>query len=431
MSQNEKNTHQEDSDERITGEYRVLHNVAQILQTKGDLIEMLQQVMRALTNFEDLKVENKAGIFLADNDAKVLRLFTTYGNFSSEFLEKEKEVPYGNCLCGRVAESGDLLMSEDCFSDPRHERIYDDMTPHGHYIVPLKIGSEMVGILFLYSNTHPTWYQNSQEVLLSIGGLIAGAIQKKQVDLELAAYRDQLESVVESRTTELKATNENLKRSRDQLRKLGNQVQDIREEEKSRIAREVHDQLGQALTALKIDSIQIEKKLPKEFPELKTQATAMTGIIDETIQSVQRIATELRPPILDAFGLCEAIAWQAKEYESRYNLKFDVNCRQDSMEMDKKMQVSLFRVFQEAVSNVVRHAKATKVNVEIGFEEGELIFSIEDDGVGIKEKDVANFESLGLIGIQERILPYNGQAEFLGRPGKGTAVMVRIPLESG
>ncbi|QPJ60748.1 MAG: GAF domain-containing sensor histidine kinase [Candidatus Nitronauta litoralis] len=431
MSSIGNNSPQEDSDERITGEYRVLHNVAQILQTKGDLIEMLQQVMRAITHFEDLKVENKAGIFLADNEAKVLRLFTTFGNFSNEFLEKEKEVPFGNCLCGRVAESGDLLMSENCFTDPRHERAYDDMTPHGHYIVPLKSGNELVGILFLYSNIHPAWYQNSQEVLLSIGGLIAGAIQKKQVDLELAAYRDQLESVVESRTAELKATNENLKRSRDQLRKLGNQVQEIREEEKSRIAREVHDQLGQALTALKIDSIQIGKKLPEELSKLKTRAIAMTGVIDETIQSVQRIATELRPPILDAFGLCEAIAWQAKEYESRYHLKFDVDDLQDSIEMDKKMQVSLFRVFQEAVSNVVRHAKATQVKVRIRLEEGELVFSIEDDGIGIREKDVANFESIGLIGIQERILPYNGRAEFLGTPGKGTVVVVRIPLASG
>ncbi len=429
MSKHAEESRRDSSDERITGEYRVLHNVARILQAKGDLLEMLQQVMRAITDFEDLKVENKAGIFLADNEAKVLRLFTTYGDFSDEFLEKEKEVPYGDCLCGRVAESGDLLMSEDCFTDSRHDRIYDDMTPHGHYIVPLKSGSEMVGILFLYSNTHPAWYQNSQEVLLSIGGLIAGAIQKKQVDLELAAYRDQLESVVESRTTELKATNENLKRSRDQLRKLGNQVQDIREEEKSRIAREVHDQLGQALTALKIDSIQIGKKLPDGCSELKTQTTAMTGVIDETIKSVQRIATELRPPILDAFGLCEAIAWQAKEYEDRYNLKFNVNCLKDTIEIDKKLQVSLFRIFQEAVSNVVRHAHASNVKVGIRVIENRLIFTIEDDGIGIEKKDIENFESIGLIGIQERVLPFNGEAEFLGKPGKGTTVVVRIPIQ--
>ncbi len=427
---------------RVTEEYRVLHRVAQILQAQGDLIGMLQSVMRELTAFQDLKVENKAGIFLANNKIRTLELFTTYGEFSEEFLLKEKEVPFGDCLCGRVAESGELLMSENCFQDPRHERLYDDMTAHGHYIVPLKTGEELVGVLFLYTRTHPTWYQDSREVLYSIGGLIAEAIQKKRVDLELSAYRDQLESLVEARASELKRTNEKLiseieehketqvqlERSRDQFRNLGNQIQAIREEEKSRIAREVHDRLGQALTALKIDTIQIGKKLPPELDGLKAEVDGMTEVIDDTIRSVQHIAMELRPPILDAFGICEAIAWQAGEYEQRYGLQFDVHCLQETADLDKGLETTLFRIFQEAVSNVVRHAGATRVAVDLSVQGGDLVFKIEDDGRGIRQEDIENAGSLGLVGIQERVHPFRGNVEFLGQPGKGTTVAVTIPL---
>lgn len=445
MSTESRNTERPEAPERITEEYRMLHRVAQVLQTEGDLMGMLQSVMKTLTGFEDLRVENKAGIFLANNNRKVLELLTTYGEFSDEFLEKDREIPYGDCLCGRVVESGELLMSENCFQDPRHERLYDDMTPHGHYIVPLKSGTEMVGVLFLYTRTHPAWYQHSREVLYSIGGLIAAAIQKKRIDLELSAYRDQLESLVEARTAELKQTNQKLqseieghkntqdelRRSRDQFRDLGNQIQEIREEEKARIAREVHDRLGQALTALKIDVIQVGKKLESRLPDLKTRIDGMTGVIDDTIESVQQIAMELRPPVLDAFGICEAIAWQAREYESRYPLRFEVQCAELPVALEKGLETALFRVFQEAVANVVRHAAATRVSVRFVVEGERLVFSIEDDGRGIRPEDIDNPASLGLVGIQERVHPFKGTVTFSGKPEQGTTVTVTLPLDAG
>lgn len=210
--------------ERITEEYRILHKVAQILQNPGELIEILKKTMKALTEFEGLQVENKAGVFLADDEEKVLRLLTTYGDFSDEFIEKEQIVPFGECLCGRAAVSGQLLMSESCYSDSRHERLFSDMTPHGHYIVPLKSFEKLVGILFLYTDTHPSWYQHSQEVLLSIGGLIANTIQRKQIDEELEHHRNNLEDIVTART-------QDLIQSKEQYRKLNNQIQMIREEE--------------------------------------------------------------------------------------------------------------------------------------------------------------------------------------------------------
>ena len=407
---------------RVTEEYRVLHNVAKVLQSLGELIEVLQKTMKALTDFEGLQVENKAGIFLADNEGKMLRLLTTYGNFSQEFLEKEKTVPFGDCLCGRAASSGQMLVSESCFTDSRHERTFSDMKPHGHYIVPLKSFNHLVGVLFLYTDINPSWYQHGQEVLLSIGGLIANTIERKQIDEELEEHRNRLEAVVSSRT-------QDLIQAKEQYRNLSNQIQQVREEEKSRIAREVHDQLGQELTALKIDAIQLGKKLAAGQTDLKSKIESMTQTIDETIKSVQHIATELRPPILDAFGICEAISWQANEFQKRHGLKFDLKLSQSQVEIDKSLQTSLFRVFQEAVINILRHANASQVKVNMSYEKRNLIFIIEDNGIGIKKRDLESPESLGLIGIKERVYPWDGQVNFEGPPRKGTIVTVTIPLK--
>ncbi|MGV7221711.1 MAG: ATP-binding protein [Nitrospinales bacterium] len=403
-----------DSDNNITEEYRILHKVAQILQASGDLQTMLVDAMQVITNFKELKVENKAGIFLVNEEKNVLNLFTTVGEFTDEFLEREKEVPFGDCLCGRVAVSGELMKSESCFSDSRHERTFEGMTAHGHYIVPLKTDDQLIGVMFLYTNINPVWYKLSQEVLLSIGGLIADAIQKKMVEKELADYRHRLESLVDSRTKELS--------------RLSHRIQNIREEEKSRISREVHDELGQSLTALKIDLFQLEKKLPSGSADLQERTKIMVGLVDDTIKSVQKIAMELRPPVLDAFGLCEAIAWQAGEYEKRFGLKFDLNCLRGGIDLEKDLMTVLFRIFQESVTNVVRHAEASLVAVSITHINDQLIMLITDDGKGIQEEEIKDPSSLGLIGIRERLRFWNGQVEFSGVPEKGTKVEITIPL---
>lgn len=425
------------SSDPITEEYRILHKVAQILQSSGDLKEMLRDAMRAITGFHELKVENKAGIFLVDEEKKVLRLFTTFGDFSEEFLEKEKEVPFGNCLCGRVAVSGELLMSESCFSDSRHERTFSDMKAHGHYIVPLTTSSKLVGVLFLYTNTSPVWYKHSQEVLLSIGGLIADALRKKQIDQELEAHRVRLESLVDERTEELTQANQNLtdeveshKRTHEELRRLSHQIQEIREEEKCRISREVHDELGQSLTALKMDLLRLEKIFPDATEEFENQTESMVNLVDATIQSVQRIAMELRPPILDAFGLCEAIAWQAGEYDKRFGIHFDLNCLQNHVDLVDDLKTTLFRIFQEAVTNVVRHAEAQRVQVSMNCTSGQLVLEIQDDGKGIRADKINHSHSLGLIGIRERVRYWNGQVHIQGAPLKGTHLTITIPLPS-
>jgi len=426
-----------DSENNITEEYRILHKVAQIVQSSGELKDILQNALRAITGFEELKVENKAGIFLVDEKEKVLRLFTTFGKFSKEFLENEKAVPFGNCLCGRVAESGQILMSESCFSDSRHERQYDDMTAHGHYIIPLKISEKLMGVMFLYTNTNPEWYQHSQEVLLSIGGLIANAIEKKKVDDELEKYRNQLIGLVKQRTNELTNANARLlgeveghEITQEELRQLSIRTEKIREEEKHEISRKVHDELGQLLTAMKMDLLQLDKKLPQEDVGLHQRAHSIVGLIDDTIKSVQGIAMELRPPILDAFGLCEAVAWQADEYKKRFGIQFNLNCFQKYIKLDKDLEITLFRIFQESVTNVVRHSEANQIDIDVLHENGQLVMNIQDNGKGIQQDKIEDSNSIGLIGIRERVRSWKGEVRFLGTAGKGTTVEIRIPMAS-
>jgi signal transduction histidine kinase len=404
----------------LNQEYEVLHEVARVLHSSQGVKNMLEQVLLVLTGFEDLKVEKKAGIFLADPEKKVLNLYCTLGEFTDEFLEKEKVVPYGDCLCGRVADSGELLMSESCFSDDRHERKYANMQAHGHYIIPLKTKEKLVGVMFLYTNTNPSWYPHSQEVLLSLGGLVADAIEHSLVEEELSRYRNELEERVSKRTVELTTL-------REQLRNLGNHLQNIREEEKTRIAREVHDELGQSLTALKMDLVCLKDELPQNQSELQERVESMSGLIDSTITSVQRISSELRPQILDVMGLCEAISWQAKEYEKRTNLQFDLQC--EHIPLNKELTTDLFRIFQETLTNVVRHAEAKRVHVSFHQEGGRLTMEIEDNGKGLSPEKANDPQSLGLIGIRERALYLGGDVKFLSEPGKGTKVAVNIPLK--
>ncbi len=451
------------AESRMTEEYKVLHEVAQVLQSDGGVQDRLERVMQVITRFHDLRVEKKAGIFLADEKTQTLHLYSTIGQFTDEFLHGEKEVPFGDCLCGRVAASGEILMSNSCFADPRHERKYDGMTPHGHYIVPLKSQNKLVGVMFLYTDTDPSWYTHSREVLLSIGGLIGDAIQRsrqeeklkssnealkrevgerRKVEAELVTYRDHLEELVAQRTQDLTAANEQLKdeiqvrkhtesklkQIRQQLRELNRRLQNIREEEKSRIARQVHDELGQSLTALKMEVAYLEKKyggIPG-FPGEKTES--MKRLIDTTVQAVQRISTELRPPILDAFGICDAIAWQAEETHRRAGIRFDLNCLQPGVQLDTNLATTLFRIFQEALTNIVRHAQADKVRVSLSRTKSGLTLEVADNGRGIDPGKIKDPKSLGLLGIRERLLPWDGTLSIQGKPGAGTTVRVEIAL---
>ncbi len=220
-----------------------------------------------------------------------------------------------------------------------------------------------------------------------------------------------------------------LRKSLDQLRALSNYLQYVREEERTRIAREVHDELGQALTGLKLDLSWLATKLAARNREpVQQKIKTMTDHIDETIQTVRRIATELRPGILDSLGLIAALEWQANEFQSRTGIPCVVTTTVADTLWDQQFSTGVFRIFQETLTNVIRHAKATRVEVSFAEESDSLVLIVKDNGRGISEEEIANTRSIGLVGMRERARLIGGELVLQGTPGRGTTVTLRVPL---
>ena len=242
---------------------------------------------------------------------------------------------------------------------------------------------------------------------------------------QLRKANQNLENEIEER---IRAEQE-LRDSRETLRDLTNQLQSIREEEKTRIAREVHDELGQMLTGLKMELSCLESDIKNDPNCLHEKLEGMKGMVDITINSVRRIATELRPQILDVCGLWEAIEWQARDYQKRTGIECILQKGTTEGNLPKKLSTALFRIFQETLTNVARHAKASRVDIIFDMDGKQVNLTVRDNGIGIRNDRKLNSESLGLLGIQERANYWNGHAIITGTPEKGTTVSLNIPLE--
>ena len=228
--------------------------------------------------------------------------------------------------------------------------------------------------------------------------------------------------------TERKRSEEQLKSSREKLRNLTAHLNLVREEERKHIAREIHDELAQALTALKIDLFWMNKRLSEDQQELQEKITSMSGLIDMTIKSVRRISSELRPGLLDDLGLQAAMEWQAKEFQSRTGIKCEIDFRTDALNLEQDLVTAIFRIFQETLTNVARHAEATKVKVSLSETTDCLSMEVSDNGRGITDEQITNPKSFGLMGIQERVHLLGGIIKIRGVRGKKTVVKVDIPL---
>jgi PAS domain S-box-containing protein len=222
------------------------------------------------------------------------------------------------------------------------------------------------------------------------------------------------------------------KRAEESLHALSQRLQQIREEERTGIARELHDQLGQALTGLKLDLSWMERKLERSTSEtmmapLRDKMAAMARSIDAAVQTVRRISSELRPGVLDDLGLLPAIEWQAQEFQSRTGIRCRLSAPAEPPALPPTHSTALFRIFQEALTNVARHARATGVEVRLAERDGVVQLEIADNGRGITPAEVAGTRSLGLLGMRERAAAIGGEVRVEGGPGEGTRVIVRIP----
>jgi signal transduction histidine kinase len=239
------------------------------------------------------------------------------------------------------------------------------------------------------------------------------------------ALRRALREVAERKQAAL--YQEQLRISNDQQRALTARLQSVREEERTRIARELHDELGQSLTALKLDVEWIRRRLGPDPPEVMNKTASLISLIDATIQAIRRIAAELRPGILDDLGFLTALEWQVKELGQRTGLECTVRVDKWNIDLDRERSTAMFRILQEALTNIVRHADATKVQVSLTDTHGDIVMEVRDNGRGITVPAFTGTHSLGILGMQERARMVGGTVAIAPIPTGGTCVCVTIP----
>lgn len=232
--------------------------------------------------------------------------------------------------------------------------------------------------------------------------------------------------------TERKKAEKEARAFQEQLRALAGRLQAVREEERTSVAREIHDVLAQELTRLKIDLGWLRRRLsdPAQIstPALQEKVTSMLSVADTAIASVQKIATDLRPVVLDSLGLAAAIEWQAEEFQARTGITCDVTVPTEEFQLSHAAATGLFRIAQESLTNVARHAEASRVEVDLEIDDGQLLLRVRDNGVGIDPAAYKDPHTLGLLGMRERTLLLGGKIEISGALGKGTSVSVTMPI---
>jgi len=227
--------------------------------------------------------------------------------------------------------------------------------------------------------------------------------------------------------TERKKAEKELEASREQMRNLSIHLQSVREEERTRIAREIHDELGQSLTAFKMDLSWLGKRITSE-KLLRDKVKAMYGLVDRTIESVHRISADLRPGLLDDLGLVAAMEWQTKEFSNRSGIACEADLDVEDLPLEKELATAVFRIFQETLTNIARHANATRVFVRLETRGDKVILEVADNGRGITRKQINDPKSFGIMGMRERALLWGGDVHLIGSRYKGTTVTVTIPL---
>jgi two-component system, NarL family, sensor histidine kinase UhpB len=222
-----------------------------------------------------------------------------------------------------------------------------------------------------------------------------------------------------------------LRSSRARLRALSTRLLSIQEEERRRISREIHDELGQLLTALRLDLGWLSQKLDDQPGPLRAKLESMAELVDTSVESVQSIASNLRPALLDDLGLVAAIEWQVKEFQGRTGLVCRLAIGSPNLRLDGELSTTVFRVVQEALTNIARHSGARRVEIKMRAVAHCLVLIVRDDGRGIRKAEAEGATALGLVGMRERVLHRGGVLRIKGMPGKGTLLRVELPLQGG
>lgn len=228
--------------------------------------------------------------------------------------------------------------------------------------------------------------------------------------------------------TESKEAEDLLKESHAELRLLASHLQDVREQERTAMAREIHDELGQQLTGLKMDISWLNKRKDLNDQAARAKIREILALVDATVSTVRRLAAELRPAILDDLGLPEALEWHGKQFQQRSGIRTALNIQCAKAAMQGEIATGLFRICQEALTNVARHSGATEVTVALDTDDQIAKLTVCDNGKGFDVRAIEQKSTLGILGMKERSLMMGGKFEYISQPGRGTSIQVTVPM---
>jgi signal transduction histidine kinase/CheY-like chemotaxis protein len=326
-----------------------------------------------------------------------------------------------------VARTGEALWINSHADFAAHYPHMAAARPAGQFealaVAPLRFEGRILGTLVISFASQQTFGDEDRALLIALSDLCAQALERARLYSEAQALNARLEERVAARTAELQESHE-------QLRRLSARLEDVRELERARLAREVHDGIGQQLSGLKMDVAWLQTHLRRDQPRLVEKARAMARLLDETIAAVRQVTTDLRPGLLDDFGLLAAIEWQVRDFEVRHGIRSRFQSDISEVALAPESATTIFRVFQDALTNVARHAGATEVSVSLQSYPSYLLLRVSDNGRGMSLADLNNTQALGLVGMRERMRRLSGEFAIESDVGRGTTVLIKIPVQA-
>ena len=379
----------------------VLSQITEATITSGNLDELLNTIQKLLGQIID--TTNFYIALYNENTGK--HSFPYFVDEHEEGDVESHELP--KSLTDYVRRTGKPLLADEKVHVQLMEEGEVEMVGPPSLIwmgAPLKSTRGIFGVVVVQSYTDSSLYtEKDLELLTLVSGNIALAIERKNAE-------------------------DQIKKSRVQLQNLSHKLQQVREDEKEKIAYGIYEDFTQVLAVLIMDISWLQNNIPKDNEELFEKLNSMKSLADKGIKDMLRVKEELRSSQLDYIGLDAATQWYLEELQKRSGIKFKLTYKISDIELSKNLSVMLYRVFEELMNNVERHSKAKNVSIDINLKDGILEMKVKDDGIGISDDKIDDSKSIGIIGIKERIRPYNGEVIFEGEHNKGTSVTVRIPL---